>query len=265
MESNRKGQRAPQLLAGLAAMTVTLGCSDNRLPPNPVPTPEIRRPIPAWFDPNAVWNPNGADSRIYIEGKIVFDTAKHTIRPESAKVLEQLLAFLVAHPEVTRVRIEGHTDSRGGDEYNQSLSARRSLAVADWLVDRGIDHLRLVAVGFGEKKPIAPNELAEGRAENRRTEFHVMEVNGRPFGSATALDGGMVLTVLSAEERERLRNPPKVELATPEKFVPTGDEIRQAKPAETKKDPENTYIAPPPGAEAPPPKDGKAPAAPPKK
>jgi outer membrane protein OmpA-like peptidoglycan-associated protein len=258
MESNRRGALAPSLVVTLATVTGTFGCADHRLPPNPVPTPEIRRPVPAWFDPNAVWDPKGGDSRIYIEGKIVFDTAKSTIRPESNKVLEQLLAFLVAHPEVTRVRIEGHTDSRAGDEYNQGLSARRALAVADWLVDRGIDHLRLVAVGFGEKKPIGPNELAEGRAENRRTEFHVMEVSGRPFGSMNALDGGLVLTVLSAEERERLRNPPKPELPKAEKFVGTGDEIREAKKPE-RKDPENTYVAPPPGAEAPPPKDGKAP------
>lgn len=182
--------------------------------------------MPGWFDPAARWDPKSGDSRVYIEGKIVFETDKATIRPESERVLQKLLAFLQERPDVTRLRVEGHTDSRASDEHNQELSARRALAVCDWLVDRGIDHLRLVAAGYGEGKPIAPNELADGRAENRRTEFHVMEVNGRPFGPPGALNGGMVLTVLSAEERERLRNPPKVEIAKVE-FTKEGNVIKE--------------------------------------
>ncbi len=213
MDAKRPGAGAP--LAATLAVTLTAGagCADTRLPPNPVPPPEVRTPMPGWFDANARWDPRSGDSKVYIEGKIVFETNKAVIRPESEKVLQQLLTFLQERPDVTRLRVEGHTDSRASDDHNQELSARRSLAVCDWLVDRGVDHLRLVAAGYGEGKPIAPNELADGRAENRRTEFHVMEVNGRPFGPPGALNGGMVLTVLSAEERERLRNPPKVEIA----------------------------------------------------
>jgi len=241
----------------VATLAVIAGCSDNRLPPNPVPNPEVRREIPAWFDPSAKWNPNGGDTRIYIEGKVVFETDRAVLKPESEKVLETLLKFLQDHPEITRVRVEGHTDSRASDEHNDALSARRSLAVCDWLVDRGIDHLRVVAVGFGEKKPMAPNDTAAGRSDNRRTEFHVMEVNGRPFGPATALNGGTVLTVLSAEERARLKNPEKVVFKRPPPYVATGDEINEVKP--TVKPQNEQQVIQAPGGDGPPAGDaGKA-------
>lgn len=244
----------------VATLAVIAGCSDHRLPPNPVPNPEVRREIPAWFDPNAKWNPNGTDTRIYIEGKIVFETDKAIIKPESEKVLETLLKFLQEHPEITRVRVEGHTDSRASDEHNDELSAKRSLAVCDWLVDRGIDHLRVVAVGFGEKKPIAPNDTAAGRSDNRRTEFHVMEVNGRPFGPATALNGGTVLTVLSAEERARLKNPEKVTFKKPPPYVATGNEVKEVKPTPHKaSEGGDSQVIQAPGGDAPPAGDaGKA-------
>ncbi len=224
MDPKRPGPGAP--LVATLAVTLTAGCTDTALPPNPVPAPEVRRAMPDWFDPDARFDARSGNTRVFIEGKIVFETNKAVIRPESEVVLQQLLKFLQERPEVTRLRIEGHTDSRASNEYNQELSAKRSLAVADWLVDRGIDHLRLVAAGYGEDKPIGPNELATGRAENRRTEFHVMEVGGRPYGPPGALNGGMVLTVLSAEERERLKNPPKVEIAKVD-FKPEGNVIKE--------------------------------------
>ncbi len=214
----------------VVAVGLTSACSDHQLPPNPVPNADLRRPVPSWFDPNAKWNPQGTDTRVYIEGKVVFAIDRATLRPPSEAVLQALLKFLKERPDVTRLRVEGHTDSTASNEYNQELSARRSLAVCDWLVDKGIDHIRLVAVGFGEEKPRAPNELAAGRAENRRTEFHVMEVNGRPFGPRDALNGGLVLTVLSAEERELLRNPPKVEHPKIAPVVREGDIIKPHKP-----------------------------------
>jgi hypothetical protein len=196
------------------------------LPNIPVPRADEMPAVPAWYPEG--WQ-GGGSSRIYIEGKIVFETDKATILPESEKVLQKLLAFVNEHPEVTRMRIEGHTDSRADEDYNLQLSARRSLAVADWLVDHGVDHNRLIAVGFGKTRPIAPNDVAEGRQENRRTEFHVVEVNGRLFENRDPTAGGYVLDVQSAEDRrlakERVAQPRPVAKRKP--FTPSGNETHE--------------------------------------
>ena len=252
--SKKPGSATSPLVATLA---VTLGatavsaCADHRLPPNPVPNLAFRQPPPDWFDPNAVFDPNRpGDTRVYIKGKIVFDTDRATIRKESEKVLKDLHAFLVSNPWVTRLRVEGHTDSRASDDHNQELSAKRSLAVCHWLVENGIDHVRLVAVGFGEKKPIGPNDTEPGRQENRRTEFHVMEVDGRPYGPKNALDGGMTLTVLSAEELYLLKHPPKPKIPPLRPFNPTGDDFDRYKPAPAKPIDSDSVVQAPSGDSA---------------
>jgi outer membrane protein OmpA-like peptidoglycan-associated protein len=143
-----KRRRGAKAGAAVAALLLA-GCGDNRLPQIAVPRADASKPLPGWY-PEAPWSAKDGQSRIFIEGKIVFDTDKAIIKPGSEKVLNTLLQFTKEHPEVTRLRIEGHTDSTASDEYNQELSARRSLAVADWLVDHGVDNARLIAVGFGE-------------------------------------------------------------------------------------------------------------------
>lgn len=242
-------------LVGMAAIAMTTACVDHRLPPTPPPDPGPNSHLPEWFDESLRWDPNGNDSQIYIGGKIVFDTAKATIKKESEPTLRALLRFIKEHPEVTRIRIEGHTDSRAPDEYNQDLSERRAMAVADWLVDAGtcgypqttgpdcdmrVDYLKLVVVGFGETKPREPNDLAAGRAENRRTEFHVHELNGRAFSPGDPLKGGRVLMVLSPEERYLRDHPPKVSPPKRKPVVPTGNEYHpetQQRPKDPNADP----------------------------
>lgn len=227
-------KRSPKRSLGpLAAMAVSLlaaACGDNALPNVAVPKAEGQRPLPAWY-PEAPWSAKAGKSQVLIEGKIVFDTNKAAIRPGSEKVLKTLLQFLNEHPEVTRLRIEGHTDARASEEVNMELSAKRSLAVCDWLVDNGIDHTRLIAVGFGESRPLGPNDQEAGRADNRRTEFHVAEVNGRPFAGKDPYNGGFSLEVLSLAERKKRQEEAeaarRLVFKVPPPFKPTGDLVKQ--------------------------------------
>ncbi len=228
------------LVAALGAIAA-VGCSDNRLPPVPVPRAEAKSQLPRWY-PEKAWTAKEGESQIYIEGKVVFETSSATIRKfgESEKVLKTLLAFINEHPEVTRFRIEGHTDDMGGEEKNQELSAQRALSVCNWLVDNGVTHLRLLAVGFGESKPIAPNELVQGRAENRRTEFHVAEIDGKAYLGKDPTAGGMVLDVPSLEERrleEEARRKPVVAVVPTLNFKPTGNEVKKVKDKQIELDP----------------------------
>ncbi|MCK4414284.1 MAG: OmpA family protein [Candidatus Eisenbacteria sp.] len=88
--------------------------------------------------------------------------------------LERIAEVLRESPDV-RVRIEGHTDSVGGEEYNTGLSLRRAEAVRDYLVEKGIGAERLMAEGLGEGHPVASNDSEQGRYRNRRIEFKVLD------------------------------------------------------------------------------------------
>ncbi len=93
----------------------------------------------------------------------------------SAEILQQAVDVLTRYPQL-RVAVDGHTDAIGTDEYNQSLSERRSRVVYDYLTANGIDAGRLVGPnGYGESRPIDTNDTAEGRARNRRTELPVQK------------------------------------------------------------------------------------------
>ncbi len=105
---------------------------------------------------------------------INFEFNKATLTRDSRDTLEKAYAALVANPDV-QVEISGHTDNVGSDEYNQDLSLRRAQTVKNWLVQRGIAGNRMKTVGKGEMEPIANNDNAEGRAENRRIEFYVQQ------------------------------------------------------------------------------------------
>ncbi|HWR52320.1 MAG TPA: OmpA family protein [Bryobacteraceae bacterium] len=101
---------------------------------------------------------------------INFDTAKATIRPDSEKVLSELVSLLQKQPEWSMV-IAGHTDNVGSDAVNVPLSRQRAEAVIAWLAAKGIDKSRLVPAGFGSKKPVADNGTDDGKAKNRRVDL----------------------------------------------------------------------------------------------
>ena len=98
-----------------------------------------------------------------------FDTAKATIRPESFSRLDTVVDFMV-HKKDARVEISGHTDNVGNAGANKTLSEKRAQACRNYIVSKGIDKRRLDAIGFGDERPIAPNDSDEGRQKNRRIE-----------------------------------------------------------------------------------------------
>lgn len=103
---------------------------------------------------------------------INFETAKDIIKPNSFGILDNVVKVLEENPDY-KIDINGHTDSQGGDDYNQDLSERRAKAVRQYLINHGISEDRMAAYGYGESRPIADNATARGRALNRRVEFVV--------------------------------------------------------------------------------------------
>lgn len=116
-----------------------------------------------------------AEEKIVITQKIHFEFNKSKIRPVSYPILDDVAYLLQLNPQIRRVRVEGHTDWIGSDAYNQKLSEHRAASVRDYLIGKGIAADRMIAVGYGEARPIADNNTTQGRARNRRTEFTVLE------------------------------------------------------------------------------------------
>ncbi len=143
---------------------------DDKCPDQPGPAKNDGCPPPPEQPPVEI-----ETSRLSLKDAINFDTGRDTIRAESYHVLVEIATVLKAHPELKRIRVEGHTDNVGGRSYNLDLSRRRARAVVRALVQRGIPAGRLVPEGYGFERPVAPNTTALGRAKNRRVEFTILD------------------------------------------------------------------------------------------
>ncbi|MDX1624971.1 MAG: OmpA family protein [Wenzhouxiangellaceae bacterium] len=108
-------------------------------------------------------------------GDVTFDVDSAALKPDFFEVLDSV-ALVVDEYESTVLVVDGHTDATGPDDYNQRLSERRAQTVERYLVARGIDPVRIDAFGYGEQYPVASNETAAGRAENRRVELTLIPI-----------------------------------------------------------------------------------------
>jgi OOP family OmpA-OmpF porin len=103
--------------------------------------------------------------------KNYFETDKAELKLISNSALDDLVDILKRN-EVVKLTIEGHTDSDADDNYNMTLSQKRTETVRDYLISKGISEARLTAIGYGETKPIADNKTSAGKAQNRRVELN---------------------------------------------------------------------------------------------
>ena len=115
----------------------------------------------------------GEGIKITFDSGILFQTNSFELDSSAKSNIDQLATILNKY-EDTEILVDGHTDSTGSDEYNQTLSERRAKSVAVQLVTNGIMNQRIMTIGHGEKEPVASNDSADGRRLNRRVEIAIM-------------------------------------------------------------------------------------------
>jgi OmpA-OmpF porin, OOP family len=118
-------------------------------------------------------------NEIVIKGTIHFGTDNAELRPDGEQILDEVADVLAKHPEIKRLRVEGHTDNRGNAEHNLQLSKARAASVVAYLVKSGVDASRLESEGFGSTQPLVPNMTPAQRAKNRRVAFKIVEQGAR--------------------------------------------------------------------------------------
>ena len=111
---------------------------------------------------------------------VLFDTGQHTLKPGAREKLAKVSGILLAHPGLA-LEVEGHTDSVGTDDFNQSLSERRAETVKNYLSQQGMSTASIRSRGLGESQPVATNDTASGRQQNRRVE---LVVSGELIGTS---------------------------------------------------------------------------------
>lgn len=155
-------------------------CRDNTCHYEPVQTPCAER-MQCGFDEGVAACVPVVDQVIVRDKKIeIFDVVHFALNSDeiderSFDLLRQVAQVLKDHPEIKKIRIEGHTDNRGRKEYNQDLSERRAASVLNFLLGQRIAAERLTSQGFGPDRPVQTNNTEQGRAANRRVEFHILE------------------------------------------------------------------------------------------
>ena len=146
----------------------------NAVPPSPPPAP-----APAPAPPPPASTGLSAADRATLETRIHFAYDKYDLSAEARQILQAKSAILLANTGIT-IRIEGHADERGTDEYNLVLSNRRAAEAKRFLTSQGIDASRIEVMGYGEEQPLRRGNTEEDYAANRRAEFRI--TGGAPAG-----------------------------------------------------------------------------------
>ncbi len=169
---------APRLLVPMLGLTLAAaGCGGKQVEEIPPPAPEAPAPPPASAPvstPVTVDRPAVAPDtrRATLEERIHFALDRADLTPEARTMLAAKVEILRSSPGLT-LRIDGHADERGSDEYNLALSKRRAAEGKRFLMQQGIDAARLEIVGYGEEQPLDPGSSEAAWAMNRRADFQV--------------------------------------------------------------------------------------------
>jgi outer membrane protein OmpA-like peptidoglycan-associated protein len=161
----------------LAIATVAAGCGGTVAldETTPVRIQGERPPPPPPPEPEPPPRVEVEETRIRVDEKIHFAFDEATIESDSDSLLEEIAQVMTDNPQLTMIKVEGHTDSQGSSDYNQELSERRANAVVERLIENGVAAERLEAVGHGESRPLDSSGSEEAHARNRRVEFNIME------------------------------------------------------------------------------------------
>jgi len=139
-------------------------------PPPWRPPDDLRVPVPVLPYEQAI-TVKEEDVRLRLWEPVFFAFGQDGIDPVSFQLLDEVARFIGEHPELGPIRVEGHTDDVGSEEYNQDLSQRRARIVLEYLEKQGVSAERLSHVGYGKRCPVLANTSEEGRATNRRVDF----------------------------------------------------------------------------------------------
>ena len=115
------------------------------------------------------------EDKIELNEKVQFEFAKAELLPASKTLLNDVVKILKDHPEIEKIRVEGHTDNEASAPYNMKLSEKRAASVVTYLKSQGVEGGRMESKGFGLTKPIADNGTPDGREKNRRVEIHIVK------------------------------------------------------------------------------------------
>lgn len=169
--------RTSRLMMVLVSSSLVLGaCKKKPAPaPTPAPTPTEAaptRPTPAPRDTMAEYNEKVAATRMRLLETIYFEYDSDDLRDDARASLDAKIAVMNANPGL-RIKVNGHCDERGSDEYNIALGRRRAEAAKRYLTDRGIDASRIETASFGRERPAVQGSGEEAWSKNRRDEFEI--------------------------------------------------------------------------------------------